>query len=121
MALKKHFQSALFSAVLTAFLTESYKQLSPDLQGITNCLLISISDNLRSGSNSSTPNVARSSLDMNFHPSTSALWINALWFASLTCSLGVASVAVLVKQWLNSYVFGLSATPYVRAQARQHR
>ena len=119
-----HSQAAVFSAVLTTFLAQSYQQLSPNPQDVTNSLLLSISDSLRSpstGFNSSVPAGATSPAGSNFVPSKSALWINGLWFASLTCSLGVCSVAMLVKQWLNAYVFGLPATHHLRAQARQYR
>lgn len=87
---------------------------------MTNSLLLSISDSLQSSRNSSTvpsPHPPES----RFIPSKSTLWINALWFTSLTCSLGVCSIAMLIKQWLNAYIFGLSAMHQLRSQTRQRR
>ncbi len=43
-----------------------------------------------------------------FSPSHSDVWINSLWFASLTLSLITALVAGLVKQWLYQYVAAVS-------------
>lgn len=35
---------------------------------------------------------------------TFAIRVNALWFASLICSLVAASLAMLVKQWFREYL-----------------
>lgn len=39
-----------------------------------------------------------------FEPSLTGIYVNALWFASLTCSIATASIGILVKQWLREYM-----------------
>ena len=50
-----------------------------------------------------------------------AVWLNALWFASLICSLSAASIGIMVKQWLNEYSTGLSGKSRQIARLRQLR
>ncbi|KZV90705.1 hypothetical protein EXIGLDRAFT_571194, partial [Exidia glandulosa HHB12029] len=38
------------------------------------------------------------------HPSSSARFINGLWFTSLLLSLTAAFLCILVKQWLDEYI-----------------
>ncbi|KAJ8699450.1 hypothetical protein PTI98_002563 [Pleurotus ostreatus] len=110
--------AALFSAVVASFVVESYQMLSVDPQDVTNSLLESIlAAQTLSAANMTSP----ISEDTAFTPSSSAIWVNALWFTSLTCSLGIAAVGMLVKQWLSAYLAGLPAAPHLRAQIRQHR
>ncbi|KAI1793333.1 hypothetical protein LXA43DRAFT_885787, partial [Ganoderma leucocontextum] len=47
-----------------------------------------------------------------------AIWINALWFSSLICTLSASSVAIMVKQWLHQY--DLSGNPHEIARVRQY-
>ncbi|TBU36532.1 hypothetical protein BD309DRAFT_1085134 [Dichomitus squalens] len=47
--------------------------------------------------------------------------MNTLWFASLICSLASASIALIVKQWLNGLTVGLSGTSRESARLRQYR
>ncbi|KAH9939117.1 uncharacterized protein BXZ73DRAFT_6021, partial [Epithele typhae] len=42
-----------------------------------------------------------------FRPETWAVWLNALWFTSLTFSLSSATIGIIVKQWLKEYNTGL--------------
>ncbi len=50
------------------------------------------------------------------------MWLNSLWFVSLTLSLITALVAVLVKQWLHQYVAIVSdSSAHDRARIRQMR
>ena len=51
----------------------------------------------------------------------SAVWLNALWFSSLICSLASASIALIVKQWLHELTTGLSGTTRESARRRQYR
>ena len=51
----------------------------------------------------------------------SAIWINALWFTSLICTLSASSIAVTVKQWLYQYKQGLSGTSREISRLRQYR
>ncbi|EPQ50571.1 hypothetical protein GLOTRDRAFT_11759, partial [Gloeophyllum trabeum ATCC 11539] len=93
--------SALFSAISTAFIIQFYPTLQPDPQDAMVHLLQDIKLALANGtSNDAVANGGHcSSTQENFMPSVSALTVNALWFASLTCCLGSAMVAILVKQW----------------------
>lgn len=47
--------------------------------------------------------------------------VNALWFASLICSLVTASLGMLVKQWLREYLGGDYYSPQARLRVRQFR
>ncbi|KAI0357154.1 hypothetical protein OH77DRAFT_137307 [Trametes cingulata] len=85
--------AALFSAIMTAFDVEVYKELQPQ------------------SSDSSGPNV----------PTPSAIVINALWFSALICSLAAASIGILVRQWLNQYTGGLASVSPDIARVRQFR
>jgi hypothetical protein len=38
-----------------------------------------------------------------FNVSSSSIWINTLWFASLTLALGAVVISILCKQWLHEY------------------
>ena len=57
----------------------------------------------------------------DFSAPLSAVWLNTLWFSSLVCSLSSASIALLVKQWLQEARDGLSGTSRECARLRQHR
>ncbi|KAJ8456764.1 hypothetical protein ONZ51_g11929 [Trametes cubensis] len=90
--------AALFSAVLTTFIIESYQDLQPDP---TTMLLQSILDELQV-----TPSAVR---------------VNVYWFSSLILSLATALIAILAKQWVNYLLAGLSPVPSARARHRQYR
>jgi len=54
-----------------------------------------------------------------FVPSSSDIWINSLWFISLTLSLLTAFLGVLAKQWLYQSMEVISGDPRSRALIRQ--
>lgn len=54
-------------------------------------------------------------------PSRFDIWVNALWFNSLTLSLGTALAVVLVKQWLYQYTSMISGTARDRSLIRHYR
>lgn len=59
---------------------------------------------------------------ISFSPSSVDVWLNSLWFVSLTLSLITALVAVLVKQWLHQYISVISdILPRDRGSIRQYR
>ncbi|GJJ14913.1 hypothetical protein Clacol_009183 [Clathrus columnatus] len=112
--------AALFSAILTAFIIEFYKQLQPDptnaflsLSSNTVVLLRCIANHTEC-TNLVIPNES-------IHISESFRWINALWFTSLTISLLVSAVAILVKQWVHAYHSGLYGNPRSYGRLRQFR
>lgn len=54
-------------------------------------------------------------------PQHSIVWVNGLWYTSLSLSLITALVAVLTKQWLHQYMASTSGTPRDRSFIRQFR
>ncbi|KAK0436743.1 hypothetical protein EV421DRAFT_1682476, partial [Armillaria borealis] len=57
----------------------------------------------------------------SFHPKTLGLWVNGLWFTSLSLSLSTALVTALAKQWIHQYVSVPSSTPHDRVRVRHVR
>ncbi|OCH86276.1 hypothetical protein OBBRIDRAFT_738269, partial [Obba rivulosa] len=93
--------AGLFSAALTTFNVELYTSLRPDPGvDLTNQLLLQISAQLN-GSTILSPVTTLSTANA---PSTPNVWINALWFSALVSSLSAASIAIIVRQWLNHFV-----------------
>ncbi|KAI1787531.1 hypothetical protein LXA43DRAFT_704461 [Ganoderma leucocontextum] len=119
--------AGLFSAVLTAFNVQSYPLLQPAPTDASLAILQQISAQLNSFSvnpsfiNSTQPVRSLDQLQVPFRAPLSAVWINALWFASLVFSLASASIALIVKQWLHEVSSGLSGTSRETARLRQHR
>ena len=120
-------QGGLFSAVLTAFNVQSYQLLtSPPATDPVIVALERISAQLSSFS-VNPPSVNSTHPAFVFHDPTPlpapqyAVWLNALWFASLICSLSAASIGIMVKQWLNEYSTGLSGKSRQIARLRQLR
>lgn len=116
-------QNGLFSAVLTAFNVQSYASLQQDNTSMLATALTQVSAQLSNFtldgttiSSSAHPFVASS-----FSAPVSAVWINALWFSSLICTLSASSVAIMVKQWLHQYDLGLSGNSHEVARVRQYR
>ncbi|KAI0701270.1 hypothetical protein C8T65DRAFT_741795 [Cerioporus squamosus] len=119
--------AGLFSAVLTAFNVQSYQLLQPDPTDPTLAVLQRISAQLNSFSvnaafvNSTQHPLTDNEINPPFHATSSAVWINALWFSSLICSLASASIALMVKQWLHELSIGVSGTSRESARIRQYR
>lgn len=116
----------MFSAALTAFNVQSYLLLQPDNTDTVVLALVAISAQLESFSasasflNSSRPAFSAPDPAL-FSPPTYAVWMNALWFSSLTCTLSASSISVMVKQWLHQYGQGLSGNSADMARLRQYR
>ncbi|KAH9018537.1 hypothetical protein EDB85DRAFT_1897125 [Lactarius pseudohatsudake] len=120
--------AGLFSAVLTSFLIQSIQKLQPDptqqsayYQNQSLVVLIHISQQIAAiGSqvfNSSTPPPPY----LAPKPSSSDILVNICWLVSLVCSLSAALLAILIQQWVRSYmqVFQLHDHPLKRARFRQ--
>jgi hypothetical protein len=92
-----HIQAGLFSAVLTAFVVESYQLLQPDNESASAQALYAISLQLRALSlgNGST---ALPFIPNNEPTPTSAIVLNTLWFIALAASVVSAFFGILVKQ-----------------------
>lgn len=114
-------KAGLFSAVLSAFLVESYTALQPDVQSQMVTLLERIA----------TQNYTFNAGSLNitsFPPNTDTFsappWaeiVNGLWFASLIVSLATASLGMLVKSWLREYLAVKWVTPQERLRVREYR
>lgn len=114
-------QAGLYSAVLTAFVIESYKNLQQDSQVVIIGLLQQIaSQNFISGPGFLNSTNTSPSLP-SFEPPLWAIRVNVLWFTSLLLSLASASLGILVKQWLREYLALEYAAPRERLRARQYR
>ncbi|KAF9026213.1 hypothetical protein BDZ89DRAFT_1178202 [Hymenopellis radicata] len=93
--------AALFSAVVTAFVVQTYQSLHVDYAQVTASLMLRLID---------VQGASVKEVGQNSDPATSFkaksvdLWINGLWFTSLTLSLTTTLVAVLTKQWINEYM-----------------
>ncbi|ESK93820.1 hypothetical protein Moror_13070 [Moniliophthora roreri MCA 2997] len=85
--------AGLFSAVVTAFATESYQWLSEDPTDTTVALLTQISMQLNA-SQTMLPERPQ------FEPDASSIRINCFWFLSLVFSLTSALFGLLCKQWI---------------------
>ncbi|KAI9456395.1 hypothetical protein BJY52DRAFT_1212975, partial [Lactarius psammicola] len=135
--------AGLFSAVLTSFLVQSiqnlqvnpaeqsvyYQQQSANYQQQSVVMLAQISQQIASiavQASSSIPSaVPIPSTPLQpypvFKPSFSDIRVNAFWLVGLVCSLSAALLAILIQQWVRSYmqVFQRYDHPLKRARFRQ--
>ncbi|KAJ7165469.1 hypothetical protein C8R43DRAFT_824255, partial [Mycena crocata] len=107
--------SGLFSASLTAFIIESYKNLIPDTGEMTVALLFQVSQQLNAQFNGSQLVV---SSPPPFETQTSSLVCNAFWFLSLGLSLTCALLATLVEQWAREFLHKTEIRPSPIRRAR---
>ncbi|KAJ3773802.1 hypothetical protein FB446DRAFT_666033, partial [Lentinula raphanica] len=112
--------AGLFSAVITTFVAQTSQALSVDNESLSTSYLKEISTILRAGGNVSTI-LQIPTTDTTFSPATGDIWVNGLWFTSLTLALSVALIAVLAKQWLRQYMSIVTGTARERAFIRQFR
>lgn len=118
-------QAGLFSAVLTAFLIESYKNLQPQTDSQMLVVLQQIA--LQTSSYAIVNDMLNStSQPMNvtvepFRPADNDIRVNVLWFSSLVISLVTASFGILVKQWLREYLAVENHSPQGRLRVRHFR
>ncbi|KAK0493146.1 hypothetical protein EDD18DRAFT_1045538, partial [Armillaria luteobubalina] len=116
--------AGLFSAVVTTFVAQTSQSLQADYAQVSASLLFEVVLIQRAITNgSSLDNVPVSTLNpyTKFTPATTDVWVNGLWFTSLSFSLATALVAVLVKQWLHHYIDLPSGMPQERSLVRQFR
>ncbi|KAF5328202.1 hypothetical protein D9619_013361 [Psilocybe cf. subviscida] len=94
--------AGLFSAVVTAFIIESYQTL----QGNPSDQIISILSHIADQMNTPTGNTshpAASPTISGFRPSNPNIRINIFWFISLVLSLSVALIGIITLQWLREH------------------
>ncbi|KAG8710355.1 hypothetical protein FRC09_000172 [Ceratobasidium sp. 395] len=105
------------------FVLESAKKLEPDKADQTVAILREISQTLQANG-AQTQIAGRSGFAVNdesFQPTTSAVWINCLWFLSLSLSIAVSLAAMLAKQWCYYYVSARNGDTITQAEERQQR
>ncbi|KAK7019574.1 hypothetical protein R3P38DRAFT_3359135 [Favolaschia claudopus] len=110
--------AGLFSAVLTAFLIESYKTLNPDPEDLTVLLLTRISEQIVASAHGNASHIPPP-LELNDNgPTRTALACNALWFLSLGLSLSCALIATLLEQWAREFLHrtDIHSAPVIRAR-----
>ncbi|KAF7797645.1 hypothetical protein EIP86_008845 [Pleurotus ostreatoroseus] len=95
--------AGLFSAVVTAFIIESYQWLEQDDDQLSALLLAQISRQLAGGPVNQTL-IDAAEGQTAFTASLSSIWINILWATSLLFSLTAALAGIIVKQWLREYL-----------------
>jgi hypothetical protein len=83
-------KTGLFSAIVAAFIIEFYKLLSPN-SGIQ-IVIPQANGTYSIIANPPSP------------PSTSMIWVNAMWLISLVLSLTSALIATLLQEWARRYV-----------------
>ncbi|KAJ7601191.1 hypothetical protein C8J56DRAFT_814332 [Mycena floridula] len=110
--------AALFSAVVTAFIIESYKLLSPDPANITLLILYQISQQLVNGSETTV--LLPKPSEIPFSPSVAAVLTNVFWFLSLALGLSCALAATLIQQWASEYIHAIERrqVPEMRGRIR---
>ncbi|KAG8823709.1 hypothetical protein FRC17_009253, partial [Serendipita sp. 399] len=109
--------SALFSAILTAFIIESMKILSREEVEAMRDILVTISHQLSNSSSPPHPNLT------DFEAPGWAVRVNFLFICSLAINLVSSFLAVLALQWIRELDGGLTsaATPRDRALMHQFR
>ena len=119
-------QAGLFSAVLSTFVIESYKDLKPQPEDSTSQALVQISTQLASFVvssgfiNSTVPSFDNEAFSDSDSPLSSVI-INTLWSASLALSLITASLGILIKQSLHKFKATSSLDPQQQVKIRTFR
>ena len=105
-------KTGLFSITVTAFIIESYRNLSPNPSDTTNALLSQITQQLVNISTGSPLTIVVAQENQPFQPTASTVRVNVLWFFSLVLSLTCALSATMTRQWARRYQeFAQSGTP----------
>ncbi|KAK7677474.1 hypothetical protein QCA50_019587 [Cerrena zonata] len=115
--------AGLFSAVITAFIIESYKTLQQQPEDTTNQILLQLSAQLASLTLSG--NFANSTIPAfttpSFIPARLSVLVNTLWLLSLVFALITASLGILVKQWLHELMARDTQDPRQQVKIRFFR
>jgi len=118
----RHVQSSLFSAVVTAFVIESSRDLKPDYEQINAILTAHMLKGLNNPGNSSyLADLPSPEKLLAFEKPAIAKVVNILWFAALGLSLSGVLIAMLAKQWLVAYGSQPQDEPHKTACQRQRK
>lgn len=101
-------QAGLFSAVVTAFVMESYNLLQANPPDYTASVLYALLAS--TGNSTAIASIPTPASSVFSEVPVSARWINGLWFSSLALSLVVSLLCILVKQWLDEYAGRMAAS-----------
>ncbi|GAB1524358.1 hypothetical protein RhiTH_007511 [Rhizoctonia solani] len=113
-------KAALFSAVSTAFILESTKDLKPDYAEVSAHTLAAVLASLSpttSDNSSDVPTMDQS----NFAPTAVAIQVNILWFTSLSLSVAVALIAIVAKDWCYQFMATRTGPMLIQGRRRQLR
>ncbi|KAH8824101.1 ankyrin repeat-containing domain protein [Flagelloscypha sp. PMI_526] len=114
--------AALFSAIVTAFIIETFQSLEPDFPEIAVSLLIEQIALIRTGGNVTAMDAIPSHLSHSTEmPTRTDMWVNGLFLTSLALSLVTAFLAVLMKQWLQEYRTHVPGSAKDQARIRHFR
>jgi hypothetical protein len=108
-------KSALYSAVLAAFIIESYKNLQEDPATTTASLLMQMSQQIALLSNGSSSTFQEPE---SFSPNTSSLVCNLVWFLALALALTCSLLPTFVQQWTRDFLHKTTMRPSPVVQAR---
>lgn len=117
-------EAGLFSAVLSAFIVVAFPALQPDRAGM---LLYSVDRIAIQTAGYTFDGTAFISSQISppppppFQPAVNDIRVNVLWFTSLVISLVVASISMLVKQWLREFLAVEVPSPQARLRLRHFR
>ncbi|KDR83136.1 hypothetical protein GALMADRAFT_872377 [Galerina marginata CBS 339.88] len=95
--------AGLFSAVVTAFIIESYRTLQPDPNDTIISLLSIIANRLDNTTIPAPILLSSTGLGSSFSPTTSSIRINNFWFISLVLSLATVLVGIISLQWIREH------------------
>ncbi|KAG6818347.1 hypothetical protein H0H93_005680, partial [Arthromyces matolae] len=115
--------ASLFSAVVTSFISQTSQILQPNDGKITSALLVETNRLLRAAGNiTKIDTVPPSSLGLNSTSYTSRdVWVNGLFFTSLTLAVTTSLLTVLAKQWIQAYIEAVPGDAKTQAMVRQFR
>ncbi|KAF9028796.1 hypothetical protein BDZ89DRAFT_951149 [Hymenopellis radicata] len=122
--------AGLFSGVVSTFVCQTFQNLQVDPTELVYMVMNELLNVQRAidehgAGSSKTVRPRRLSTwppDTSFYASRTAIWVNTLWFISLTLGLTTALIAVVTKQWIHQYMdFTQLGTPRARARVRHFR
>ncbi|KAF8906135.1 hypothetical protein CPB85DRAFT_1224238, partial [Mucidula mucida] len=117
--------AALFSAVVTTFVTQTCQSLQVDQAQVGNSLLSEMIGIQRTMllvmvHGPEAVKVVQPALT-SFPTNVSDFWVNGLWFASLGLSLATTLLVVLAKQWIHQYTLIQAGSPRDHSRIRHFR
>ncbi|KDR78371.1 hypothetical protein GALMADRAFT_95066 [Galerina marginata CBS 339.88] len=103
--------AGLFSAVVTAFIIESYKNLQPNPNDAIISLLSQIATRLDNSASTNVSGARLSTDNIEFLPTPSSIRVNTFWFLSLVLSLTTVLIGIVSLQWLREHQAYPNLTP----------